>query len=95
MLRRLNCQSWAPLGEGEAAEIRLSFIADSVPLEAGNKVIGFVVKAMPSDPKYNPEVKEDDNTETFESRTAIVADLKLTGLVKELQFSYAHCLFYC
>lgn len=77
--RFLSCNSWSPLGEGEIAEIRLHFIANSVPLEAENKVINFGIKVMPSDPKLNPELKESDNQIHLNSNTVIMADLRITG----------------
>ncbi|KAL8570344.1 hypothetical protein ACOMHN_035762 [Nucella lapillus] len=75
----LHCQGWTPLGSNKAVQIRLKFLADSVPLEPRNRVVAFHVQVMPSDPVENPEMDETNNVKRLESRTAIVADVRLDG----------------
>ncbi|KAL8570345.1 hypothetical protein ACOMHN_035763 [Nucella lapillus] len=75
----LHCQGWTPLGSNKTVQIRLKFLADSVPLEPRNRVVTFLVKVMPSDPVENPEMDETNNVKRLESRRAIVADERLDG----------------
>ncbi|XP_076461384.1 integrin alpha-IIb-like [Babylonia areolata] len=75
----LHCQGWAPLGNSEAVQVRLKFLADSLPLEPQNHWVTFQVKVTPSDPAENPESNMADNVLSLESQTAIVADVRLDG----------------
>ena len=73
----LLCNNWwLPLGRNATTQIRLQFLADSVPLEAQSRLIEFLVEAMPIE---NPEISRANNVKRLQSRTAIVADLKLDG----------------
>ena len=73
----LRCNNrWLPLGGNKTTQIRLQFLAKSVPLEAQSKLIDFQVEALPIE---NPEIRPADNVKSLQSRTAIMADLKLDG----------------
>ena len=77
LLAPLRCDNrWLPLAGNRSTRIRLQFSADSVPLEAPSALIHFHVLAMPIE---NPEVRSADNALMLQSRTAIVAVLKLEG----------------
>ncbi|XP_076461383.1 integrin alpha-IIb-like isoform X2 [Babylonia areolata] len=75
----LHCEGWAPLGNSEAVQVRIKFLADSLPLEPQNRRVTFEVKVTPSDPAENPESNMADNVLSLESQTAIVADVRLDG----------------